>query len=57
MMTFFAPTRTCSLMPVFDKNRDKAVYVLISFSRNLTTRRLDSSTLSSNRSLAVPIYN
>src|SRR5579864_3762605 len=30
-------------MPFFDKNRDKAKYVLISFSRNLTTRRLDSS--------------
>src|ERR1700732_2570135 len=26
----------CSLTPFFDKNRDKAVYVLISFSRNLT---------------------
>src|SRR4029077_11170382 len=30
-------------MPFFDKNRDKAMYVLISFSRNLTTCRLDSS--------------
>src|SRR6266849_8501256 len=41
--TFLCPTRTCSLMPFFDKKRDRAVYVLISFSRNLTARRLDSS--------------
>src|SRR5260370_1517736 len=30
-------------MPFFDKNRDKAAYVLISFSRNVTARRLESS--------------
>src|SRR6202171_3119574 len=28
-------------MSFFDRNRDKAMYVLISFSRNLTTRRFD----------------
>jgi hypothetical protein len=30
-------------MPFFDKKRDNAMYVLISFSRNLTALTLDSS--------------
>jgi hypothetical protein len=42
MSAVFSPPRRCSLMPFFDKNRDKAVYVFISFSRKLTTRRFDS---------------
>src|SRR5271170_3867159 len=42
MRVLFAPARRCSLTPFFDKNRDKAVYVLISFSRNLTTRCFES---------------
>ena len=43
MRTFFAPTRTSALMPFFDKNKESAAYVLISFSRNWIARRLDSS--------------
>jgi hypothetical protein len=35
-------------MPFFDKKRDNAKYVLISFSRNLTALRLDSSIAHSN---------
>jgi hypothetical protein len=42
-MTVDAPTRTRWVMPFFDRKSDKAAYVLISFSRNFTARRLDSS--------------
>ena len=43
MRTFLPPTRRRSLMPSFEKNKASAMYVLISFSKNRTARRLDSS--------------
>jgi len=43
MRIFLLPTRKRFLMPSFDKNKANAMYVLISFSKNRTARRLDSS--------------